>query len=197
MNTLFIIDNNVIQRNEIINARLNDARVLLITKQSIYETREHCIEARLQPQEKLIDDISNLVLNDKSSMVFDMWDETFNKSKGQDVESLVLSLLGSFVNNIQSPRTLIIDSYNELMPSVQKRVLDIVKLSKKYNLDTLIAIDNVATTELEFLVMNSHVVYIPKNAIETNKTVQSILTLQEHNDIENLEENATYVKRLK
>lgn len=185
MNSLFVLGFNNDLKNKIVNEQLKSSRVLLITNGNIYTKQKHHIEAGFVPQEKFLNSISDFVLLPHTSMVFDIWDEKFNREHGQDVNGLILSLLGSFINNVNDSRSLIIDCFDALSPIVKKRVLDIFKSSKKYNVSCLIITDIEKTLNYEeTLLMSSDFMYIPKTYGMNSKKVQSLL---EKSDIRKIE----------
>lgn len=196
MNTLFFIDRNNNLKQNLINNQLKEPRTLLITKNNQYENENHVIEAKLYPQDKLINDISMLITNNHLSMNLDIWDDIYNELLGQDVNSLVLSIIGSFVNNITEPRKIIIDNFDEMDPAIQKRILDVLVNSKRYGLSTFITTDNKSTIDIEQILMHVDILYIPVGIVSEDKAVQSILDREDLEAISNLSESEMYVKRI-
>lgn len=196
MNTLFFIDRNNNLKQNLINNQLKEPRTLLITKNNQYKNENHVIEAKLYPQDKLINDIGLLITNNHLSMNLDIWDDIYNELLGQDVNSLVLSIIGSFVNNITEPRKIIIDNFDEMAPSIQKRVLDVLVNSKRYGLSTFITTDNIATVNIEQILMHVDIIYIPVGIVSEDKAVQSILDHEDLAAISNLSKSEMYIKRI-
>lgn len=194
MNTLFFIDNNIELQKDLINKQLEEPCTILITMHNYYKSGGHIIESKLYPQDRLIDDIGLVVMNNHLSMVIDIWDKRFNGYLGQDVDSLVLSIIGSFVNNITEPRKLIIDEFDEMSSVIQKRVIDVLKNSKRFGISTFITTNQ--KTNIEQLIMHADVLYIPQSTIHSNSTIKSVLDHDDIEEVAKLSKSETYLKRM-
>lgn len=193
MNILFFSEEFLEYKQQLINEQLKESRVLLITKSNTYQEYRHCIETHLAPQDELIDDINRFVLRSGSSMIVDVWDDVFNSTLGQDVDSLLLSLLASFVNNITEPRKLIVDGLNDLSPAVQKRVKEIAKNSKRYKVSLFISSQSGVGEEF---IMNSDLIYISNHALKENKLIRSLLSEQEVRTVNKMSPEEILLKKI-
>lgn len=184
MNTLYLTQDGKFNKrfDDLVNVELSnsDKRVLLLTFNNVYDYGTHVLNAKLSPQDDLLNDINRFVLT-PSSFIMNLWDAIISEKQGQDVESLVLSVLGTFVNNIQEKRTLIVDEFNKYSGSVQDRILSIQKNGVRYGIDTKISTDHMNVDDR--LLMQSDEIYIGKAKGYINSNV---LTYLEYGSMEKI-----------
>lgn len=189
MNALIIkqgVKNHCVER---INACLENRGVLLITKTNVYKCYDHVIQASLYPQYELIDNINQFMEEESMSLVFDMWDHKVNELSGQDVDTLLLSVLSSFINNMKSPKHLIVDCFSELNKPVKKRITEIQNKADHYGVNTYIYIHPEQERYSDLLIMNADNFYIPKIDLDIKSNILSILSKNEINKLSGLKSN--------
>lgn len=190
MNALYLTQDGKFNKrfDDLVNVELsnNDKRALLLTFNNVYDYGTHVLNAKLSPQDDLLNDVNRFVLT-PSSFIMNLWDAIISEKQGQDVESLVLSVLGTFVNNIQEKRTLIVDEFNKYSGSVQDRILYIQKNGVRYGIDTKISTDHMNVDDR--LLMQADEMLISKSFGAMSPNVSSILDLETSIMISNFNEN--------
>ncbi|QIK86374.1 hypothetical protein G7061_07020 [Erysipelothrix sp. HDW6B] len=193
MNVLYIKDGVRHYDTEIINESLRISRTLLISNKNIYQSNEKTLVTNLMPQDRFLDDVSIYVMNHQTSMILDLWNAETLRKIGQDVDSLVLSLLGTFINNVEGRRHLLVDCFNELSDSVKKRILEIAKYSHKYNVMTFISVAE--DVPIDSLLMDVDVLYMSQAKGVANKTALNILDPEDEIKLDGLKSTQLLLKR--